>query len=590
MGANIFDRFKTIGFRITLAAGVLILLSVATGYVGVTTSDSYRQDAETVTSLAKRTTDVFETDVLIYKMVRAEKDFVLTAQEKFKNERINFSNSVDDKLDNLIQTSLTQESKQLLDDLKDRKVDYDKNFETAVGIYAPFTSVGGFGGGGTETVLEINEQEAFNQVKELSLSNTDILLIAETDLISKIVNLDVAVIEDTLAGARETSQQVRFISLGAIAASLFVGTILAFFVIRAVTRSLRSIVERLIRLADVLRDSVSQATEVANRNASTATQLASSASQQSKQVEEITSTISQTAAGIAGVANLAKEGSDSAGSVTKLAQEGGEGAERGASGLDRISKVVSEAVERIGRLAGNSREVGGLAGEVTNIADQTNILALNAAIEAARAGEAGRCFAVVADEVRRLAEGSRTFADQITKLINSVVEEAQQSASSTSEGAKEIEESTGIINTALSAFKQISDSVGEANAKIQEIATNITQQAQSAEQISKTASSISQGIEQNSTSARTLADAVDQQKVVISVIEKSLEEAQALLAESRVLVGLNSELDIITETEDNTDAAPAEAVKTPLPAPAKKLDINKPTVFHATFPVDKQEK
>jgi methyl-accepting chemotaxis protein len=561
-------RFKTVGFRMTVAATFLILLSVVSGYIFLQNAGNYRDDAETVTGLAKRTINVFETDVLIYKLVRAEKDYVLTAGKQFKDERINFSNQVDTNFDTLIEGSLTQESKDLLNDLKNRKADYDKNFATATGIYDSYTNRGGFG-----SVLDENEAVAFGQVKNLSLTNTDILLAAETNLISKIIGIDVDRIESTLVQARKNSDFARVVAFIVIFVALTAGVIVSVYIVRSTTFSLRAIVERLVTLAGVLRDSVSQATDVAAQNATTASQLASSATQQSKQVEEITTTISQTAAGITGVAGLAKEGSDSATKVNDLSQKGGEGAEKASASLESISKVVSGAVEQIKSLATRSREVGTLAGEVTSIADQTNILALNAAIEAARAGEAGRGFAVVADEVRRLAESSRSFADQITKLINSVVEEAQQTAQNTSEGAKEITESTGIINTSLASFKLISDAVAEASAKIQQISTNISQQAQAAEQISGTSKSIAKGVEQNSSGAKTLADAVDQQKVVISVIEKSLEEAQSILEESSILVGLSTEE--LSQSAGQVDSNIPEGPALPTPVTPKKDNIDK---------------
>jgi methyl-accepting chemotaxis protein len=575
---SLLKRAQTVGTRITLTAGFLILLSVLTGYVALNTAANYRQDAEQVADLANRTIDVFKADLSIYKLVRAEKDFVLTGEDSFKNERIAFSNDVDNQLNELVKGALTNDTLQLLEDLRVRKTKYDQNFDNAVSIFSQAKSAtaenekviqngqsrkvsssdvvtsGEEGGSafdeGSFSGVLISEQvgdtktpfaDALEQVRELSLINTEILLRAEEELISKIVDANVVTIEGTLAQAQKNSQNVRYIALGVMILALFVGSIVSFFVIRSVTSSLRSIVERLVRLVSVLRDSVGQATDVANQNATTANQLASATTQQSKQAEAISTTIQQTATAIGNTSQLSQEGTASASQVNQLSQEGGAGAEKAIGSLDTIANIVGKAVERIRTLAGNAREVGGLAGEVTSIADQTNILALNAAIEAARAGEAGRGFAVVADEVRRLAESSRSFADQITQLIGNVVQQAQDTAGTTEEGAKEIQESAVSIKSSLDLFQKINTGVANATAKIQEISTSISQQASAAEQISTTTSAIAKGIDQNAAGAKSLAGAVDQQKVVIQVIQKSLEEAEALLGESRTLVGLHGQ-------------------------------------------------
>lgn len=97
------------------------------------------------------------------------------------------------------------------------------------------------------------------------------------------------------------------------------------------------------------------------------------------------------------------------------------------SELDEIVGALRQALQHKEVLLAHVVELGGvtstlerMAGEVGDLAKQTNLLALNAAIEAARAGEAGRGFAVVADEVRKLSTASGEMGRKIAETVRTV--------------------------------------------------------------------------------------------------------------------------------------------------------------------------
>ncbi|MBH9738408.1 chemotaxis protein [Vibrio navarrensis] len=86
--------------------------------------------------------------------------------------------------------------------------------------------------------------------------------------------------------------------------------------------------------------------------------------------------------------------------------------------MDSLVQQMQRASRDIEALNEHSQKIDALVGDISAIADQTNLLALNAAIEAARAGEQGRGFAVVADEVRKLASRTNLTTKEIADVVS----------------------------------------------------------------------------------------------------------------------------------------------------------------------------
>ncbi len=134
---------------------------------------------------------------------------------------------------------------------------------------------------------------------------------------------------------------------------------------------------------------------------------------------------------------------------------------------DMVSDAVQAATETRQTMEALNEQVGrigAVADMISEIAAKTNLLALNATIEAARAGDAGKGFAVVASEVKAL---------------------ATQTASSTKEIARRIDEVRAATGVSVCAVGRIEHTIGEINTIAGSIAAAVEDQGTTTGEIAR---------------------------------------------------------------------------------------------------------
>jgi methyl-accepting chemotaxis protein len=230
-----------------------------------------------------------------------------------------------------------------------------------------------------------------------------------------------------------------------------------------------------------------------NEQTSRSTQIATAAEQMSQTVVDVAKNTSN-------IAQISTQAFDHA--------KDGEGVvKRSVDEVQAIASTVAESSQVMKRLGESSGQIGDIVGVINDIADQTNLLALNAAIEAARAGEQGRGFAVVADEVRKLAERTTQATSQINSRISSIQSEVAHAGVAMNNATLRVESGVEFSRKTGDSLSNIVSSVNTLQSMVQQIASATEEMSSVSETISSDIHGIAAGSKEISAGSGQIAQA-----------------------------------------------------------------------------------
>lgn len=336
--------------------------------------------------------------------------------------------------------------------------------------------------------------------------------------------------EKAMHTAENTGKTMIVVILGIC---VLVAVVLAYFIIRGITKPVNRIIEGLSEGAEQV---VSASSQVSSASQS----LAEGAAEQAASLEETSSSLEE-------MSSMTKQNADNAGQANGLMAD--------------ISKVIDQADLSMTELTGSmqgiseaSEETSKIIKTIDEIAFQTNLLALNAAVEAARAGEAGAGFAVVAEEVRNLAMRSAEAAKNTAVLIEDTV--------------KKVNDGSDVVSKTNEAFSKVTDGSKKISGLVGEIAAASNEQAQGINQVNIAVTEIDKVTQQNAANAEESASASEE-------MNAQAEQMKQIVGDLMALVGGNGNGTVASGQRPVVGNRLKTLMGKTIAAPAKKAQAQK---------------
>lgn len=262
-----------------------------------------------------------------------------------------------------------------------------------------------------------------------------------------------------------------------------------------IVSELNDISEVLVNDSNSLYEISENVQDASNDNSSTSQELAASMMETTDATESVTENIRNINDSIS---NMAKEIVNGTSLTTDIM-------EKTVDIKDNTLKASRKTIDMFGAIREESKQaiinakevekINLLAGQIQEIADQTNLLSLNASIEAAKAGESGRGFAVVADEIAKLANQSTESSSDILTIAKQVNESVEVLTGSIVRILEFVEKNVvEDYNSFIKSSDEYSSATEEIEAFMQHVNNEIETVRDDIEMITKSISAINQNV------------------------------------------------------------------------------------------------
>jgi methyl-accepting chemotaxis protein len=492
----------TIKMRLVSGFGVVILvaLSIATASLVVLRStardlDKIVRDRWPKTVWANDIANNINVVARAMRNVLLVKDRAVIKEELDRIEKAD--KTIDERIENLNKTVVSEKGKELLGAIKDSKAAYLEN---------------------RNIVVKAIQNGKKDEAAELLLKRLRPKQAVYFKTVEDLIVYQGSLMEESGKDAAKNVKNVTVLVLILLAIAISLGLITSLWIIRSITKPLNEAVTAANKIAegdlaidievrsrdetgqllDAMKQMVEKLKGIVTEIRSTSENVASGSGElsaiseqinrgltdqsgRSQQIATASEQMSQT------VTDVAKNASNIASSTTQAAEVAKNGESIVIKSVEEV-KAIATTVEHSARLMkslGNrSAQIGNIVDVIKDIADQTNLLALNAAIEAARAGDQGRGFAVVADEVRKLAERTGKATSEISGMIKAIQGEVDNAVQSMDLATNQVEAGVERSAQAGEALQYIVRSVGDLQSMVQQIASGTDEMSSVSEQVS----------------------------------------------------------------------------------------------------------